>query len=120
MTTLQAMLVFLGVPLAIVGVIVAAVFVAAPRDQRRDAPGPPVGTALASHPCAVDESGTHEEAAPGDCGPRCWTLACAECRTPYQEGGSAVHFTSAEHAVAVACARGWVQAGHRMRCRNCS
>ena len=123
MTTVQGLLVFLGIPLAVVGLIFAAVYATAPRGRRPDPPGPPVGTTVAPHPCVVDADGDverHEVAAADDSGSRCWTLACAECATPYQEGRDDVHFTGPEHAVAVACARGWVLAGHRMRCRNCS
>lgn len=122
MTTIQGLLVFLGTPLAIVGLIFAAVYATAPRGRRPEPHGPPVGTAVALNPCAVDADNGVERhvVAADDSGPRCWILACAECRTPYEEGRNAVHFTGPEHAVTVACAHGWVLTGHRMRCRNCS
>lgn len=123
MTTIQALLIFLGIPLAVVGAIFAAVYAAAPRGRPVDPPGAPVGTALAPHPCEVETDGgseRHEPATSDDERPRCWTLACAECRAPYREGRDDVHFTSSENAVGVACVRGWVLAGHRMRCQNCA
>lgn len=123
MTTIQALLVFLGIPLGIVGLIAAIVYAAHPRQPRPTHLGPPVGVAGAPDPCTVhiDERGreVHEPAMGPGGGTTCWTLSCAECATSYREGTDDVHFTGAGHAVAVGTARGWVLAGHRMRCRNC-
>lgn len=50
MTTIQGLLVFLGIPLTIVGLIFAAVYATATRDRRPAPPGPPVGTSVAPNP----------------------------------------------------------------------
>jgi hypothetical protein len=123
-TTAQALLVFLAAPLAIIGLITGLVFAVARRDVRPPPSGPPAGITPTSSPCDVrteaDGRVIHEPAS-GDTGGRtCWTLVCAECGTPYQEGPHEVHFTGARQAITVAGSRRWVLAGHRMRCPRCA
>jgi hypothetical protein len=123
-TTAQALLVFLATPLAIVGLITGLVFAIARRDVRRPPEGLPVGiTAVSSH-CDVHteaDGRVIHEPANGDSGGRtCWTLACAECGTRYQEGPHEAHFTGPRQAITIAGARGWALAGHRMRCPRCA
>lgn len=124
MSTVQALLVFLGIPVAIVMSIIGLVFALTPRERRRPPEGPPVGLTPESIPCDVttDPRGVqvHEPTNSGSEHPTCWTLACAECATAYREGEHDVHFTHPDQAVNVARSRGWVLAGHRMRCRMCA
>lgn len=124
MSTLEAMLVFGGIPLAIVGVIAAAVFAAAPRRASRQFE-PPVGIIAEQAPCNVrnteegreihDSSDESSQAASR----ACWTVRCAECGIKYSEGSYAVHFTGPVHGISVTAAHGWRLAGARMRCPKC-
>lgn len=129
MTVVQLLLVFVGIPVAILGLITVVVYVPAAHHRPRAPVGPPVGVALVPEPCEVhtDTTGrvTHQPVKPGGENParadeRCWTVACAECGTPFREGADDVHFADIGHAVAFAKAGGWVLAGRRMRCRNCA
>jgi hypothetical protein len=125
MTTTQALLVFLGIPLAIFGSIVGLVFALSSRGDRSSRPyAPPLGVAAAPGACDIrtDTDGrTVHEPATTDAGhPICWTLTCTECGSPYQEGSLDVHFTDAGQAVAVGRARGWALVGQRMRCPKCA
>lgn len=123
--TLQAIAIFAGAPLAIFGIIVAAVYASTARATPRR-PDPPVGITVEQEPCTVhraeDGSEVHERAT-GPATDRarvCWTVRCAECGTGYSEGAKSVHFTGPGHAVSVTDARGWRLAGARMRCPRCA
>ena len=125
MSTLEAVLVFGGIPLAIVGVIAAAVFAAAPR-RASQRPEPPVGIIAEQAPCNVritdegrefhDSSDESSQAASR----ACWTVRCAECGIRYTEGSYPHHFTGPVHGISVTAAHGWRLAGARMRCPKCT
>ncbi|GAA3228723.1 hypothetical protein GCM10017691_20180 [Pseudonocardia petroleophila] len=125
MSTLEAVLVFGGIPLAIVGVIAAAVFAAAPRRESQR-PEPPVGIIAEQVPCDVQSTDDGREVhdasdEPSQAAARvCWTVRCAECGIRYSEGPYAVHFTGPVHGISVASAHGWRLAGARMRCPKCA
>jgi hypothetical protein len=123
-TTVQALLVFLATPLAIIGLITGLVFAVTRRDTCPSPGDPPMGIAPTSSPCTVREEAdgrrVHEPASTDTGGRTCWTLACAECRTPYEEGPHEVHFTDARQAITVARSHGWTIAGHRVRCPACA
>lgn len=123
-STAQALLVFVATPLAIIGLITGLVFAIAGRDESSPPSGPPAGIAPERGPCDVRPQAGGDvihEPASTDTGRRtCWTLACAECGTPYQEGPHDVHFANAWQAITVARYRGWMLAGHRMRCPRCA
>jgi hypothetical protein len=124
MSTAQALLVFLGIPVVLIVGITGLVFALTSRERPRPPDGPPAGITRAPHPCdvATDTNGVkvHEPASGESDRPACWTLACAECATAYREGENEVHFTHPEQAVTIARSQGWVLAGHRMRCRRCA
>lgn len=119
----MALLVFVGAPAAIFLAITAVVFrVSRPR-QHPEPEGPPVGITPESDTCSVRTEAAGRkvhEPAPDGTGVQCWRLACAECRTPYQERGEDVHFSSPSQAVEVARYRGWTLGGYRIRCRRCA
>ena len=125
MSALEAVLVFGGIPLAIVGVIAAAVFAAAPRRASQQFK-PPVGIIAEQAPCDVrstdDGRQVHDVSdEPLQASARvCWTVSCAECGIRYCDGAYAVHFTGPVHGISVTAARGWRLAGARMRCPKCS
>jgi hypothetical protein len=124
MSTTQALLVFLGIPVVLVAGITGLVFAVTRRVHSPPPDGPPLGIAPTPGPCDVrtDAHGrqVHEPASSESDRPTCWTLTCAECATSYREGEHDVHFTHPDQAVTVARSRGWVLAGHRMRCRRCA
>lgn len=122
MTTLEAVLIFAGLPAAIFGTIAVVVFGAVPRRTLREPEPPPVGTRTHEVSCvvretdggrAVHEPGTEE-------GRKCWTVQCAECGLRYTEGADDVHFTGPLHGVSTVSARGWRLAGARLRCPRCA
>lgn len=123
-SALLAFLVFGIVPLALFGLITAAVYLTTTRRPVRAPTGPPIGLSIETTPCVVatdaDGSERHEPAASSGEGTLCWMLVCAECARHYQEGAQDVHFSSLREAVEIACARGWTLAGHRMRCHRCA
>lgn len=125
MSTLQAVLVFGGIPLAIVGVIAAAVFAAAP-GRASHQPEPPVGIIAEQVPCKVkttDDGLVVHDASDEPSQPParvCWTVRCAECGIRYSEGSYAVHFTGPVHGISVTAAHGWRLAGARIRCPKCA
>ncbi|MDN5749110.1 MAG: hypothetical protein L0H64_11430 [Pseudonocardia sp.] len=125
MSTLEAVLVFGGIPLAIFGVIAAAVYAAAPRRTLRR-PEPPVGIIAEQAPCDVrstDDGRQMHDASdePSQVAARvCWTVSCAECGTRYSDGSYAVHFDGPVHGISVTAAHGWRLAGARMRCPKCA
>jgi hypothetical protein len=114
--------VVLGIPLVLFASITGLVYALTSRERPRPPDGPPVGITPAPQPCDVvtdaDGHEVHEPASGESDRPPCWTLAYAECATAYREGENDVHFTHPDQAVTVACSRGWVLAGHRMRCRR--
>ncbi|WP_143517570.1 hypothetical protein [Pseudonocardia sp. MH-G8] len=124
MSTGVGLLVFLGGPVLITGLITAVVFaVSKPREQGAPA-GPPVGITAELLPCrlSADAEGraVHEPDPDVADRRRCWRLACAECGSRYREGAAdEVHFSEPAPVIAVARSRGWALAGHRMRCRRC-
>jgi hypothetical protein len=124
MSTTQALLVFLGIPVVLVAGITGLVFALTRHEPSQQSAGPPLGIAPAPGRCDVRtdaHGGTlHEPASSESDHPTCWTLTCAECATAFREGEHDVHFSHPDQAVTVACSRGWVLAGHRMRCRRCA
>ncbi|MBW0109193.1 hypothetical protein I4I84_10715 [Pseudonocardia sp. KRD-182] len=122
MTTLQAVLIFAGTPVAILGAIAAVVFTAAPRSPGRS-PNLPVGLSIEPHPCVIettDDGQTHEPSARTSATARCSTVRCAECGAPYTEGTNPVHFRDPAQAISVTTLRRWRLAGARMRCPACA
>ncbi|WP_345613129.1 hypothetical protein [Pseudonocardia adelaidensis] len=121
------MLVFAGLPILIVAIVTVVVFATTKPRAPRQPIDPPAGLVAGAMPCRVgtgtDGRRIHlpmSEPTDGDISP-CLQLACAECGTPYQEGGSAqVHFSSPRRAIETARARGWTLAGYRVRCRRCA
>lgn len=123
MTTLQAVLIFAGIPVAILGVIAAVVFISAPRSPDRS-PNLPVGLSIEAHPCVIDTTDggqmTHEPSSSAMPTARCSTVHCAECGAPYTEGSHPVHFRSPTQAISITTSRRWRLAGARMRCPACA
>ncbi len=121
MTTLEAILVFAGLPTAIFGTIAALTFATGSRRVPRPPDPPPLGTRIQEVSCVVRETdgrAVHEPSR--EEGPRCWTVRCAECGTPYTEGTEDVHFTGPSHGVSTVSARGCRLAGARLRCPRCA
>lgn len=123
--TPEAVLVFVGIPLAIVGVIAAAVFAAAPRRAARRFE-PPVGIAAEQVPCNVRHADDGREMHDSSDEPlrtatrACWTVRCADCDIRYSEGLYPVHFYGPVQGISVTAAHGWRLAGARMRCPKCA
>jgi hypothetical protein len=125
-TTFQAVLIFAGIPLAIVGLITLVVFATTAR-RPRPRPQPPVGLVAEPTPCRrttrPDGREVHEpepHPASGQPGKVCWTLRCAECGIEYREDADPVHFTGPLQAITLTAGRGWKLAGARMRCPSCA
>jgi hypothetical protein len=125
MNTLEAMLVFGGIPLAIVGVIAAAVLAVVPRRASQHSE-PPVGIIAEQEPCDMqstdDSQAVHDHSAelPRTATRACWTVRCADCGIRYSEGSYAVHFARPVHGISVTAAHGWRLTGARMRCPRCA
>ena len=129
LTPLQAVLLFVGAPLAAVALVSAGAVLAERRRQRK---GVGIGQ---RHPAGIDpnpvscavirdpEGGeVHDDTAPDDTRRRntpCWRVRCAVCGLDYREEGELVHFAGAEHAVTVIRARGWAVKLEQVRCPAC-
>lgn len=131
MSAWQAVLVFGGVPLAVVALVVAAVYAVERRPGRRapvrgvvDLTGQ--GIRPNDRACAItrDSAGReiHDDT-PGGTTKRadaaCWTARCTACGCDYREGGSEVHFATSSEAVAVLRARDWTPTVSGVRCPGC-
>lgn len=113
MTTLEAILIFAGLPTAIFGTIAALVFAVGPRRSPQQPEPPPVGARAQEVPCVIRETDDgrelHEAGAEAGAGAdrTCWTVQCAECGLRYTEGADDVHFTGPLHGVSTVSAGGW-------------
>lgn len=131
MSAWQAAALFGGVPLAVVALVVVAVYAVERRPGRRapfrgvlDVTGQ--GIRPNTRVCAItrDAQGreTHHDAptaAAVRADAACWTARCPVCGQDYREGGSEVHFATSAEAVTVLRARGWSPTAAGLRCPAC-
>ena len=145
-TAWQAVLLFAGVPLALV-VAISAVVVAIERRPGRRIParGPTAperdpttagGVIARSQACLVGvERGReiHHDPIDASADPAgatrqrdlrrldaaCWTVTCTGCGRPYLEDGNSVHFATAAQAVETVQAYGWTSGTADTRCPTC-
>ncbi|MFC4950957.1 hypothetical protein [Pseudonocardia sp. GCM10023141] len=120
MSPWTAVLVFVGIPAAIFGLVAVAVVLSSGRSRPYD-PYVVIGAVREETGCAIrtDADGRQvHEPRPGTT-PTCVTARCAECRTVFRDGAHDVHFAGRGECVATVTARGWRLAGPRLRCPSC-
>lgn len=130
LTVVQAVLLFVGAPLAAVALVSAGAIAAERRRQRSGTgidPRHPAGIEPNPATCVVtrDAEGgeIHDDTAPADARRRtvpCWRVRCATCGCDYREDGELVHFAGAELAFTVIRARGWDVKQEQVRCPACT
>lgn len=116
-----AVLIFAGLPAAVVGLVFAAVVLSNGRERPHD-PGIVVGLVHQEVGCAVEtdaEGHVVHEPRPG-AAPTCFTARCAECQAVHRDGTGAVHFAGRRQGTETVLARGWRLAGPRLRCPRCA
>lgn len=116
LTPATAAFIFLGAPIALIGLIWLSVLLssrAARRRAAKNAPPIPLGT---TPPAGIEPLAAHgDEPAT----PQRWTVRCTTCTQAYQRSGALAQFENPDAATRAALRHNWVLHPDGLRCPGC-
>jgi zona occludens toxin (predicted ATPase) len=122
LTPVTATLVFLGVPLAIFGLIWLSVLLASRGRTRRAREASLPATVAADPPPGIEPAAAKTDAAKTDAAdpPPSWTVHCTVCVQRYRRNGATTQFDNPQTAIRAALRHEWRVHPSGMRCPGCT